>query len=484
MGFSLFLLNFKNFIYLKVIFLEFLTNYKMLIKVFRLFANEVNAGKASSILQGKMKNIEVNGDKNAILVYNDKGNFYATGGKCSHYGAPLVTGVFVQGKVYCPWHCACFDVKTGDKDTSPGLQDIPTYPTTINNAGDLIVSIDENIKEPANYVNRNYTTWDKNNKQRFVIIGGGAAGQACAETLRKNEFTGEILILTNENINPYDRVTLSKNFKMNAQKTVLKNDEFYDTYGIQVRKNTSVKKINEETNTVEVNEGEKISFDKLLIASGSSARILQAYQEASKLSNVFSIRSVEDHEKIKPLVQTGTNIVIIGGSFLGLESANSIKSAFPEKNVTVIELEQVPLQRIMGTHIGSLLQRQAELKGIKFILGTSAQSINFNGSKASSVSVGSSELPADLVLLATGATINTSFVPEKLLNEDRSVRVNGLLQTDNRDIFAAGDVATFPSIHTGKPTRIEHWAVAQDQGIHAAYNMLGQGKYYTNTPFF
>ena len=181
----------------------------MLIKVFRLFANEVNAGKASSILQGKMKNIEVNGDKNAILVYNDKGNFYATGGKCSHYGAPLVTGVFVQGKVYCPWHCACFDVKTGDKDTSPGLQDIPTYPTTINNAGDLIVSIDENIKEPANYVNRNYTTWDKNNKQRFVIIGGGAAGQACAETLRKNEFTGEILILTNENINPYDRVTLS-----------------------------------------------------------------------------------------------------------------------------------------------------------------------------------------------------------------------------------------------------------------------------------
>ena len=456
----------------------------MLFRTLRYFSKELNAGKASSLTPGSMKALEYNGDKNAVVVYNTNGSFYATGGKCSHYGGPLIAGAFLQGKVYCPWHCACFDVKSGSKETSPGLQSLPTYATEVNSHGDLIVKLPADVADPSHCPEAAVAGRDPSDQRKFVIIGGGAAGLACAETLRKENFTGEILMITKEDITPYDRITLSKNFKMTATKAVLKDDEFYQKFGIQVMKNARVTEIQEESNSLVMDRGEKIQYSKLLIASGSKSRIPKPYASAEALENECTIRSVADHQKVKALVETGSNIVIIGGSFLGLESANAIKSAFPDKAVTVLEIETIPLQRIMGPHIGALLRSRAEAKGVKFILGKSPESINSQGSKATSVSVGSSQLPCDLVILATGAQINTEFVPKKFLNEDASVRVSGFLQTEHPDIYAAGDVASFPSVHTGTHSRIEHWAVAQDQGIHAAYNMLGMGTVYTRVPFF
>ena len=456
----------------------------MLLKISRFFTREINAGKAAELGKGSMKRIELNGDKNALVVYNTDGTFHATGGKCSHYGAPLAFGSLVQGKIFCPWHCACFDIKTGHKITSPGLQNIPTYSTSVNHDGDVIVKIPNRVTDPAGYVDGDLSTWNVHNKQRFVIIGGGAAGFACAETLRINHFTGEIIMITKEDITPYDRVSLSKNFKMDALKTVLKSDEFYRKYGIQVKKNSTVTALDDKTKTIVFGNSETMNFTKVLIATGSTARIPKPLISASSLSNVCSIRNVSDHLKAKPLVESSKNIVIIGGSFLGLEAAYSIKSAYPDKSVTIIELESIPLQRIMGPQIGTLLLKQAELKGISFVLGKSADSINSESDKVASISINNTTLPCDFLLLATGAQINTSFIPEKLLNKDGSVRVSGLMQTDNPDIYAAGDIASFPSIHTGNPSRIEHWAVAQDQGINAALNMLGKGQYYTEVPFF
>lgn len=456
----------------------------MLTKFLRYFSRDLNAGKASAFEANSMKSLEVNGDKNAVLLYNSEGKFYATGGKCSHYGAPLVMGAFTQEKVYCPWHCACFDIKTGSKLTSPGLQNIPVYQTEINASGDVIVKIPDNVTDPANYVDGEISKKQANDSRKFVIVGGGAAGLACAETLRKNKYTGEIIMITKENITPYDRVSLSKNFKMTASKTVLKNDEFYEKFGIEVRKNMTVSAVNPENKTVTLDKIENFQFDKLLIATGSSAKVPKPYANAVNLTNVFTIRTVRDHERIKPLVESSQNIIIIGGSFLGLEAANAIKSAFPEKSVSVFEQETVPLQRIMGQNIGELLRKRAESKGIQFSLGKSAESINNQGSKAVSITIDSTEVTCDLILLATGAQINTSFLPEQLLNKDGSVRVSGFLQTDHPDIYAAGDIASFPSVHTGGISRVEHWAVAQDQGIHAGLNMLGLGKVYTGVPFF
>lgn len=455
----------------------------MLKKLCRFIAREVNAGKASELLPGKMKSVKVDQDDHAVAVYNHLGSYYATGGKCSHYNAPLSWGLYNGDKVYCPYHCACFSVKTGAKITSPGLQDIPTYATKVSQSGDLIVTIPDTTTNPAGFVDH-LSTRDPNDTRKFVIIGGGAAGFSCANSLRQNSYTGEITILTNESLAPYDRVLLSKVFSNDAKNFVLRSDDYYSKYGINLKTNSKVAKIDDANKSVELETGEKIKFDKLLIASGASARVPKPYQAALGLANVVTVRSAVDHDKLRLLASTSNNVIIIGGSFLGLEAANALKTTYPTKSVTVIEVDQVPLQRIMGPVIGNFLKVKFEEKGVNFILGKSADSINSSHSLATSVTIGSTDLPADLVIIATGAQINTSFVPDKFLDKDGAVKVSNLLQTDHPDIYAAGDIAKFPSVHTGAPTRIEHWSVAQDQGIYAGANMAGKPKPYDVVPFF
>lgn len=446
----------------------------------RAFGVEVNAGKAATLMKNTMRAVEYNGEKNAICVYNDGNAFYATGGKCSHYGAPLVMGGFSSGKVYCPWHCACFDIKSGVKATSPAVQDIGSYKTTVNSDGDLIVSLPEDVKEPAAYINTGLVKRDPSNNQQFIIIGGGAAGLTCAEALRKNNFTGSIKILTNEDINPYDRVTLSKNFRMNALKTTVRADSFYTDFDIEVLKQTPAKAINIKAKTV-ITENGSINYDKILIASGCKARVLKGFEG---LSNVCTIRSVSDHIKIKPLVESSKRIVIVGGSFLGLEAANAIKNTWADKEVTIIEAEKVPLEKIMGRTIGGLLKRRLEDKGVVFLTDKIATKIQTHDNKATSLDYNSGSIACDMILLASGSEINTSFIPQELLNTDKSVRVNALMQTDDPNIFAAGDIANYYSIYSGTSIRSEHWTVAQDQGITAGLNMLGLGKPYITVPFF
>jgi NAD(P)H-nitrite reductase large subunit len=328
------------------------------------------------------------------------------------------------------------------------------------------------------------TLADPSNKNRVVIIGAGAAGESAAQTLRKNGFSGEIRMISNENTLPYDRVALSKNFKVEPQQIWLRPQEFYDTYGIQIQKNSQVQSIDTRNKAVALNEGSKIEYDKLIIASGSSARILNPHLSAASLSNVCSIRNVADHLKIKSALQGAQRVVIIGGSFLGLEAANSIKSNFAGVEVTVIEVETVPLKRIMGEDIGKLLKSSLEAKGVKLLLGKTASSINSGSGKASSVTVDGVEIPLDVLLLATGASINTSFVPQELLNSDGSVRCSAFLQTDDRHVYAAGDVANYLNVYTGDRNRIEHWSVAQEMGKVAALNVLGRAIPFSTVPFF
>lgn len=456
----------------------------MLSRLSRSFSISVNLGKASAILPGTMKSVEYNGDKYAVLVFNKNGKFFATGGKCPHYGAPLVTGKFSDGKVFCPWHAATFDVETGEALTFPPVQDIASYTTAINEAGELIVHLPDNTTSPSKYTDHHMTLRNPNNKTRYVIIGAGAAGESAAQTLRKNGFAGEVVVISNEDTLPYDRVTLSKNFKVTPEQIWLRPQEFYTTYGIDIVHNKEVTSIDTASKTLALSDNSSLKYDKLLIASGSSARVLPAHSSSISLQNVCTIRSVSDHNKIKPVLQSAQKVVIIGGSFLGLESANSIKSNFPNTEVTVIELETVPLKRIMGEKIGSLLKSSLEAKGVKFLLGKTASAINSSNNVATSVTVDGQNLPLDLLILSTGAKMNTKFVPTELLNEDGSVRCSAFLQTDNRDVFAAGDISNYVNVFTGDRNRIEHWSVAQEMGKIAALNMVGKLTPFSAVPFF
>ena len=452
---------------------------------------------ASEITEGTMKRIQIGkNEENFIIISKVCGEYYATGGKCSHYGAPLQMGYLDGYSVVCPWHAAAFDVRTGEIIQAPGQNSIPTYPVTIEN-GKVVVKIPESKinNVTASQVSKKLAKRDPANNQTFVVIGGGAAGCIAVDTLRKEGFTGRIIMITQEEYLPYDRVVLSKNFKADSSKLELRSASFYNEYDIEVETRAEVKNIDSDKKIITLHNGKQIGYDKALLATGCSPKIPGPYKTHIKnYSNVFAIRSASDHTKIKGSVESAKNVVIIGAGFLGLEAATSIKKTWPDKNVTIIDLEAKPLANILGSDISSQLLTVQSVNGVNVLTNQKITSLNGSNGIVTSITLPAlvafqgnsttSEIPADLVILATGAEINSTYAPFKLVNSDGSLRVNSHLQTENSSIYAAGDIAQFPSLLTESRERIEHWQVAQQQGRIAALNMLEKGNNYLDIPFF
>lgn len=452
-------------------------------RIIRHFATrEINAGPVNSLKPGSITSVTVDNIEHALAVYNVSGHFYATGGKCSHYKAPLSWGKLSNDCVLCPFHLASFHVKSGNKESAPGNKNLQSYECSVQ-GGDVIVRIPATgdpsaFEEPVPSFAKDYGI------RKILIIGGGASGFACAETLRKLDYSGEIVMLTKEDMKPYDRVALSKDVTADTSKLGLRNDSFYENYQISVKTASEVKEVSLVEKTVRLSTGTTEHFDKLLAATGSFARLPRHYADYSSCVNVLTLRTAQDHMRLKTAIEHAKDIVIIGGSFLGLEAATSIRNKFPEKNVTIFELDKLPLARVMGETIGRALKESQENNHNVFKGGSPVDSLNTKGDRVASVTAANQTIAADLVLLATGAAFDTSYLPRALLNSDGSVRVSSLLQSDHSDVFATGDIAQFPGLLTGAAQRVEHWAVAQDHGIHAAHNMLGLLQPYTSTPFF
>lgn len=213
----------------------------------------------------------------------------------------------------------------------------------------------------------------------------------------------------------------------------------------------------------------------------------------SNLKGVGTIRNAQDHTAFRGVLEKANSVVIIGAGFLGLETATAIRRAYPSKTVTVVDVEEKPLESVLGAAIARQLLDLQRKNGVKVITGQLVSAINELEGHVKSVTINiksefkavkQEEIPAELVLVATGAAVNTDFVPHQLLNQDKSVRTDAFLQTDDPHIYAAGDIASFHSFLTQGPQRIEHWAVAQDQGRVAAENMLGLGQVFNTVPFF
>ena len=456
----------------------------MLKKLARNFAQRIKACKSEDLQPGQMMSVKVGEADHALALYNVNGKFFATGGKCSHVGAPLSWGYLMDKEVYCPFHLARFEVTSGEKVTSPANQGIPSYPVILE-GGEVFIEVPEGVNDPSAYINsKKLQKPDWSDKRHFVIVGGGASGFTCAETLRREGFMGRITMLTKENWLPYDRTVMSKNFKADMQSALMQPSEFYEEYGIEVKKNCQVTGVNSNEMQVETSTGEVLNFDKLMVGTGASARVPEVYQKYLGCENVFTLRKADDHPKVKQVLSEAENIVIIGGSFLGFEAATSIRKANPDKKVTVVEMDEVPLGRVMGKEIGAQLTELQRVHNNKVLTGKPVESFEVSGNRVQSVKVGNENIKADFVLISTGAQIETSFMPRNLVNYDQSIPVSSLLQTDHPHIYAAGDVASFPVVHSKTTNRIEHWALAQDHGMHAAYNMLGKGIHFSSVPFF
>ena len=211
------------------------------------------------------------------------------------------------------------------------------------------------------------------------------------------------------------------------------------------------------------------------------------------LKGVHTVRSAKDHTSLRTSLESAKSVVVIGGGFLGLETATAIRRAYPQKKVTVVDVEENAMEKAFGADISRQLLDLQRKNGVSLITGVKIASINEADGHAKSVTLSIAsefkaprdvEVDADLVVVATGAALNTDYVPYQLLNQDKSVRVDAFLQTDDPNIYAAGDIASYHSYLTQAPQRVEHWAVAQDQGRIAAENMLGLGQVFGIVPFF
>jgi len=408
------------------------------------------------------------GGKPVLLVRRGT-EVFAIGSTCSHYGGPLAEGMVVGDTVRCPWHHACFSLRTGEPVRSPALNPVPCFGVE-ERAGRIFV-VGERAAPPAPPP---IATPDS-----VVIVGAGAAGSVAAETLRREGYTGRVSLIGAEASGPYDRPNLSKDYLAgNAPEEwiPLRPAEYYAEKGIDLMQGVTVERVDPAAKQVVLANGKTLGYGALLLATGADP--VRLTLRGNDLPHVHYLRTLADSRAIIAKCSHVKRAVVVGASFIGLEVAASLRARGIE--VTVAAPETVPLVRVLGDSIGGMIRRLHEGHGVVFRLGARLVSID----PAEVTLDGGEKLPADLVVLGIGVRPVTALAAASGVAIDRGVVVDEYLRTSAPDVFAAGDIARWPYARTGERIRVEHWVVAERQGHVAALNILGRRQSFDAVPFF
>ncbi|HET7337147.1 MAG TPA: FAD-dependent oxidoreductase [Candidatus Nitrosotalea sp.] len=318
----------------------------------------------------------------------------------------------------------------------------------------------------------------------YVIIGGGLAGSHAAQAIRENDKNGSILLITDENRIPYDRVPLSKNYlmgKMKSEVLYVKQSNFYADQKIELLVDSKATKLDPENHAIHIGNDTKVNYKKLLLATGGQARRLSI--PGSDLKGVFYLRTIDDADKILKAMQESKNVVIIGGGFIGCELASS----FTKKNIssTIIELGPKILGRVFDQDTARWLDDYFARNGVKIMTSTTPTEIVGKKGKVSGVKLQSGQIiSADFLVIGIGIIPNTDLAKDAGLEVDNGIVVNQYLQTSDPDIYAASDVARFYSPVFRRYMRLEHYDLAVKQGRLAGENMTGKSKQFEELPYF
>ena len=421
------------------------------------------------LADGAMLRGQVDGEP-ALLVRHGA-RLSAIGATCTHYGGPLAEGLMVGDTIRCPWHHACFSLRTGAMLHAPALNDLPCWKVEQRD-GKAFVRDKAPQPAPAPLSGADLPG-------SIVIVGGGAAGHAAAETLRREGYAGPVKLLSADGSPPCDRPNLSKDFLAGSAQPdwiPLRPPEFYAEQHIDLRLGTRVTAIAPQQHALTLADGSRLNYGALLLATGAEPVRLDI--PGAALSHVHLLRSLADSEAIIARAQSARRSVVVGASFIGLEVAASLRARGLE--VHVVAPEARPMERVLGPALGDMVRAIHEAHGVTFHLGATPTAI---AQDAVTLSTGD-RLSADLVVIGVGVRPALTLAAEGGLTIDRGVMVDKHLRTSAPDIYAAGDIARWPDRLTGDPIRVEHWVVAQRQGQAAARNMLGQQRPFDAVPFF
>ncbi|WP_250573769.1 NAD(P)/FAD-dependent oxidoreductase [Nonomuraea sediminis] len=308
---------------------------------------------------------------------------------------------------------------------------------------------------------------------RFVILGAGLAGAKAAQTLREEGFDDEIVLIGAETERPYERPPLSKEYlqgKSEREKIFVHEPGWYAEHDVDLRLGVRATGIDLEGHTVRLSDGSRLPYDKLLIATGSTARRLPG--------PALYLRTVGESEVLRERLAAAERVIVVGAGWIGLEVSAAARLAGCE--VTIVEPAPTPLHVPLGPELGEVFARVQRGHGVELRHGTAVAEITSTGVTLST----GERLQSDLVVAGIGAAPEVGLAREAGLDVGDGILTDASLRTSHPDVYAAGDVAESFNPLYGRRLRVEHWANALNGGPAAARSMLGQDVVYDRVPYF
>jgi 3-phenylpropionate/trans-cinnamate dioxygenase ferredoxin reductase component len=319
---------------------------------------------------------------------------------------------------------------------------------------------------------------------KLLIVGGGmVAGYAAKQLAELGLKSGDLTIVSAEHSVPYERPPLSKGFlagRDSEESIRIVPNDFYSAHGVDLRLETEVTGIVPAAKRVHLRSGEELAFEKLILATGSRVRTLEV--PGANLAGIFYLRSMDDSKRIRGQAERAKRAAVIGGGFIGMEVA----SVLAQKGIEVVMIvrEARVLPRLFSPEMSAFFEAYYKARGVRFAMQASLRESRGTGDVSSVVLADGQEIACDMLVAGIGVRPAIDYLASSGIETGDGVMVNQYLETNQPDIFAAGDIANYQDVLFGKRRRVEHWDNAVSQGQHCARALMGERAEFRHVPYF